>query len=281
MYQRLTAMRWYLIALLPLLAVLSCEKDKSAPTDMPDDGHGDYIVDERDGNRYAVVKIGKQVWMAENLRYFESVTSEYSDTEPCTYVFMDAAGSREDILGSAVYWSHGIYYNFHAALNGEEPLSPDEDRIVRGVCPEGWHIPSVAEWQELLAYVVDNRLEAKDEAGNIISGATGKALASTSGWDVTAGGNPEPEEGSIGVDQHLNNATGFNGKPCGFRAGDEIRWYHDKYSAGWWSSDNDADNENFAYPTRMWADTKGFYVGKGASEFIKGVGLPVRCVKDS
>ena len=43
-----------------------------------------------------------------------------------------------------------------AALQNETALGPDETRIIKGVCPDGWHIPSQKEWQKLSQYVLDS-----------------------------------------------------------------------------------------------------------------------------
>lgn len=78
-----------------------------------------YIVDERDGEAYPIVRIGNQVWMAENLRY----ESKYSKYNP----------NNKDIR-------YGRLYDWDA-LMGTFPE--------KGLCPKGWHLPSNEEWQTL------------------------------------------------------------------------------------------------------------------------------------
>ncbi|MCK9320171.1 FISUMP domain-containing protein, partial [Methanoculleus sp.] len=100
------------------------------------------FTDSRDGNDYNWVKIGDQVWMAENLAYLPSVNMVADGSE-------DAAGSYYYVYGydgtdvtaakaTANYTTYGVLYNWLAAMNA---------------CPDGWHLPSDAEWTELTDYL--------------------------------------------------------------------------------------------------------------------------------
>lgn len=100
------------------------------------------VKDSRDGKIYKIVKIGNQTWMAENLNY----KTEYSY---CLY----------DIASNCT--KYGRLYTWGAAMDGMgiwssngkgcdgygEKCSPKYP--VRGVCPEGWHLPSNDEWNDL------------------------------------------------------------------------------------------------------------------------------------
>jgi hypothetical protein len=73
----------------------------------------DSITDERDGEIYQTVRIGNQIWFAENLRY-KTANSLFNPDNP-----------------SIIY---GRLY----------------DRIeAQTICPKGWHLPTDAEWNEL------------------------------------------------------------------------------------------------------------------------------------
>lgn len=75
----------------------------------------DTLVDDRDGQKYKVVLIGKRWWMAENLRF---------KSPECTCNNIDMKNCERC----------GYQYNFNEA---------------HLVCPEGWHLPSDNEWMEL------------------------------------------------------------------------------------------------------------------------------------
>jgi uncharacterized protein (TIGR02145 family) len=90
------------------------------------------FTDNRDGKTYKTVKIGKQVWMAENLAYKPSSGN---------YWAYDNNSSNVN--------KYGYLYDWQTAKN---------------VCPTGWHLPSDAEWTELTNFVGRNpgtKLKAK------------------------------------------------------------------------------------------------------------------------
>lgn len=232
------------------------------------------MTDNRDGATYKTVQLGDQLWMAENLRYLPQQDYDVSSTAPKYYVMMDYDVATE--LGQAFLTAYGAYYNVPAALQGQAPQDEDATQKIRGVCPEGWHIPSVTEWNSLTQYVVDAGM-ATMVNGVVDETAVGKALAATTMWQLPLDMEDEPKETWIGVAMEENNATQFNGLPTGFRAcaGSEA-WMDLTYSAGWWTSTVSATMPDFTVPVRMWASE-----GRLAfSAFNPGVGLPVRCVKD-
>ena len=116
--------------------------------------YGEDIYDTRDGKTYKTVKIGKQEWMAENLNYnykkgktgssrsvcfngIDDNCNEYGQLYPWTVaidsIFLDSA--------------YGIKCGFNEK-NCSFPLAK-----WKGVCPEGWHIPTRAEWDTLTSSV--------------------------------------------------------------------------------------------------------------------------------
>ena len=126
------------------------------------------VTDPRDDRHYSAVAIGNQIWMAENLKYLPSVnpSSTSSNIEPCYYVYgyegmsVDGARLRENFV------TYGVLYNWPAAMNGEES-SDTNPSSVQGVCPAGWHLPSDAEWEELIEYLGNTLAQEKlKESGN-------------------------------------------------------------------------------------------------------------------
>ncbi|MCB9497003.1 MAG: fibrobacter succinogenes major paralogous domain-containing protein [Fibrobacteria bacterium] len=132
------------------------------------------LQDDRDGQIYRTVQIGSQTWMAENLNYAVD-SSWWYDNSP-------DSGAK-----------YGRLYTWESARNGQSASSGDQ---VRGVCPSGWHIPSDAEWADVLAVVAGT-------SGNLQEALY---LKSTAGWAPygSASGNG-------------NDAFGFRVLPSGSR----------------------------------------------------------------
>jgi uncharacterized protein (TIGR02145 family) len=106
------------------------------------------------GNVYNAVKIGNQTWMAENLRYLPSVSGPESGSKavPYYYVYGYSGTDVNEAKATGNFNTYGVLYNWPAAMNGA--LSNEGNPSgVQGVCPTGWHLPSMAELSELEAYV--------------------------------------------------------------------------------------------------------------------------------
>jgi len=91
------------------------------------------MIDIRDGQQYRTVKIGTQTWMAQNLNYKVDSSLWYNN-------IVDS-GSK---YGSLYGWE---------VMMGEYTSSTSVPSGVRGICPDGWHIPSLPEWDVLISYV--------------------------------------------------------------------------------------------------------------------------------
>ncbi len=113
---------------IPIISILllfiifqSCEKD-------PFEANSGTFTDKRDKHEYKWVKIGEQIWMAENLAYIPYVCAPDSQ---CGIWVYDYEG--EGSYGTN-YQIYGCLYDWETAME---------------VCPEGWHLPSDEEWMEL------------------------------------------------------------------------------------------------------------------------------------
>lgn len=102
------------------------------------------LHDLRDGNSYKIVVIGSQTWMAENLNFEYKVEGttygNYCYTDDCT------------TYGRYYKWvvamdSAGLYSSKSKDCGGHKTCSPVYP--VRGICPEGWHLPTSGEWKKL------------------------------------------------------------------------------------------------------------------------------------
>lgn len=173
--------------------------------------YGEVLTDTRDGNTYKTVQLADQLWMAENLRYLPEQQFDVSSTEPRYYVMFDNDAKTE--LGKAYLKTYGAYYNLPAALQSEIASGENETRNIKGVCPDGWHIPSQKEWQTLSKYVLDSGMAAIMSDGQVDETAIAKALASTTMWMLPEYTEIEPQPTWVGVEMEKNNATLFNGLP--------------------------------------------------------------------
>jgi uncharacterized protein (TIGR02145 family) len=138
------------------------------------------FTDSRDGKVYKTIKIGTQTWMAENLNYnasgskcngedgFIDITGEKckdDDIMPCEYI---ALPDTEVQSNCKIY---GRLYSWATAMM---LLDSCENRFCvsqmfskhKGICPGGWHIPSTAEWDELINYVDSATAGAKLKAAS-------------------------------------------------------------------------------------------------------------------
>ena len=110
------------------------------------------LVDPRDGQVYRTVKIGEQIWMAENLNY------KTDDSDCLKDLSINCAR-----FGRRYSWAAAMDSSATFTKNGEgcglwEYCSPTYP--VQGICPTGWHLPSRDEWKTLLSL-----LDEKDKAG--------------------------------------------------------------------------------------------------------------------
>ena len=89
------------------------------------------FVDERDGNIYKTVKIGNQIWMAENLAY---------KTPNAKYFGEEVREGDGDLQDNHTEWGYFYFY----------------DEATTIACPTGWHLPSNSEWGSAVSYYTDN-----------------------------------------------------------------------------------------------------------------------------
>ena len=143
------------------------------------------------GVTYRTTTVGETVWMAENLRY---VPDEALLTKGIWY-----PDGNED---AEYVREHGMLYSFTVALGGAQVVS---GAPVRGICPEGWHVPYIDELQTLAAgpdcgftlagmwNSVSKNYVSSAKSGYLMSAATDDGGSSYSALLFYAsGGNPSP-----------------------------------------------------------------------------------------
>src|SRR5690554_6136155 len=180
---------------------------------------GSTFTDPRDGKVYQTVTIGNQEWMAENLAY-----------EPSSGNYWAYDNNNSNVE------TYGYLYDWETACD---------------VCPDGWHLPTDAEWTELTDYLGRN-------AGGKLK-ATGTIEAGTGLWY-------DPNTGAT-------NETGFTALPGGYRY--YLGTFFSIGSLGyWWSAaESGADDAWVRYMLCI----DGYVL---RTDKVKELGFSVRCLRD-
>ena len=243
----------------------SSESEESSSSNAMSDGPVmGMMTDERDGQTYKTVKIGSQTWMAENLNYRYLGPTADEDSSSFCY---DGDPANCDAYGRLYFWSAAmdsagiIEGNTANSCGYSEPPDNGYDSecsasgTVRGVCPQGWHLPSESEWNALIAAVGG-------------SSVAGKALKSKTGWILSSDENTD--------------AFGFSALPVGGRFDDGKYDCEGEYTVFWVSNENDSYNAYCMYLVDE--DDEDFLVDEDDEEYLflnsKFVGFSVRCLKD-
>ena len=193
------------------------------------------FIDLRDNKEYEWVRIGDQVWMAENLGYLPSVhpNCEGDPADLYYYVFDYEDSNVSEAKATSNYQNYGVLYNWPAAMVS---------------CPEGWHLPTDAEWTELSDYM----------GGASYAGGKLKE-AGTTHW-------LEPNTGAT-------NESGFTALPGGSRQ------YTDHiiligYYGTWWSASEYSSN-------CAWSRSMSYYYSYVCrySGYVED-GFSVRCLRN-
>jgi uncharacterized protein (TIGR02145 family) len=151
-------------------------------------------VTDNEGNVYHGIQVGTQSWLVENLR-----TKHYNNNES----IQTPSNPNVDLtyLPSANYvWNvdndpanayvYGRLYTWNAAMDS------------RGICPIGWKMPNISDWQTLLTYVKNNNSTSQT-----------KALASSGLWYD----DPDAPENTPSYNRSTNNESGLLIFPSGIR----------------------------------------------------------------
>jgi uncharacterized protein (TIGR02145 family) len=227
--------------------------------DLDTDNSAGSITDQ-DGNTYDYLTYGDQVWTVDNA---EMVT--YRDGTPIPQV-TDNTEWQNLTTGAWCYYDNDStkprLYNWYAVMgiHDTDPNTPNKE-----FAPEGWHVPSDAEWTTLEEHLVANGYNYdQTTTGNKIV----KAMASITGW------NSSTNAGAPGNDQSLNNSSGFNAFPEGYRTSDVGSFNGEGYSAFFWSSTE--ANTDLAWFRGLNSNYSDLY----RTNFDKHYGFSVRFVRD-
>jgi uncharacterized protein (TIGR02145 family) len=201
-----------------------------APGAIPWNGSVSYGSLDYGGQTYKTVKIGTQTWMAENLNFK-----------------VDSSWCYENSPDSCA--KYGRLYQWAAAMGLDASYEFKHWGGVlprRGICPEGWHVPSDAEWTTLTDFIGG-------------AATAGTKLRSISGWKGL-GDSPD--------------TYGFRDLPAGRRYTDGSFHSFGSYSCFWTSTENDPEDAWFR-------DLNSVIVSLRRDYFFRTHAHSVRCLKDS
>ena len=194
------------------------------------------------GKSYKTVKIGEQVWMAKNLSVEPDSASDAATDSWC----YDWKDDNCEKYGRLYDWATAMV--LPASCNNSSCAGQVQSKH-RGICPEGFHIPSEADWKELY-----NFLDAR------LSSIAGTKLKSSTGW--------EKSNVHKGTDEY-----GFAALPGGARDYD-LKFKNVGYNGYWWSTGEYSRDR-----------ASGYYMSYDSErplmrDYYKDDGFSVRCIKD-
>ena len=227
---------------------------------------GTSLVSDFDGNTYKTVSIGTQCWMAENLNIGTKIlgTANQANNSIIEKYCYNDADSNCTTYGGLYQWAELVQY-----LNGATNTStwfPVPTGNIHGICPNGWHIPTDAEWTTLEIYLVTN---GYNYDGTTVGNKLAKSLADTTLWYTSA------VTGAVGNTDYSakRNITGFTGLP-GSSRGSGGSYFSLTYQGLWWSATEYDPNKGFC---RSMSSSQ---VSVNSGNSYKDTGFSVRCLKD-
>ena len=194
---------WNIFAVI-ILGFSACQKD-------PFDAESGTFTDKRDGRQYKWVKIGEQIWMAENLAYVPYVCAPDSQCGIWVYGYYGTGSFYEN------YSTYGCLYDWETAMK---------------VCPEGWRLPSDEDWMELELFL-GMGFDELDRTGSI------RGADANVGGKLKAKGTVFWKEPNLGA----TNESGFSALPGGILL-DNKSFSSLRSVAYLWSSSSSENNHN-------------------------------------
>jgi len=196
-----------------------------------------YRVADVDGNYYHSIIIGSQEWFQENLK-----TKHYQNGDAINLLPFDDDW-KSTTEGAYIYYNYdldlgkkyGNLYNFYAVSDA------------RYVCPDGWHVPSLAEWKTLV-----------DFAG---------------GESVAQAKLREPGTADWSYHANADNSTGFTALGGGIRLSYGPYWGYQN-SATFWSTTAFTSDTQYKYAMRMSWELVEWQIDS------KTAGFSIRCLKN-
>jgi uncharacterized protein (TIGR02145 family) len=154
--------------------------------------------------------------------------------------------SNNDGMIDITHPDYGALYTYAAAIADNWT---EDNNANQGICPDGWHLPTDAEWTILTTFL----------GGTSVAGGKMKETGTTH-WN-------SPNTGAT-------NSSGFSALPSGFRGSNYGTFYYVGISGDWWSSTE--DSSSYAYLRSLLYNNADAY----RSNTNKSYGFCVRCIRD-
>lgn len=200
-----------------------------------------------DGKKYKTIKVGEQVWMAENYAYMPRLDAfnDESRVDTRCYLWESAETDIAKAKETDYYKKHGVLYNWQAA---------------KQYAPQGWHLPTEEEWE---AFEKALGMTDKEIKGFYRHGDFGNKLKSKEGWSLEDGGTNGSDD------------FGFNGKPSG-AVGSDLIYIKTTEVAYYWSATTYEDYYTQGFCRRLFYSQSSITKSKQDIKY----GFSVRYVKD-
>ncbi len=228
------------------------------------------IIDKRDQKRYTTVKISDaagentQCWLAQNMNVGERVPDSDYTTHTRAGIQKICYENNEkncNRFGGLYRWEEAMYGE---KADGTKKMNGD---YVQGICPDGWHVPSDAEWSLLEANLGLTPAQVASKGTWNRGGNAGMYMKK----DITING----ERFCSGVDC---NKSGFNGMPTGRRAasngGFELGPGSGNTHDSFWLADESGSE---GMTRHLSTPSSTLWAGYGHG---KSYGFSVRCIKN-
>lgn len=230
-----------LTSVIGLIFLYGCQKEPQSTAN----------IEDVEGNSYGTIRIGDQVWMTENLRVGKyrdgtgilsnlNYEFEWASAGPAYAVYPERLieGLDDEYEVAEAY---GLLYNWLAVTNS------------KGLCPDGFRVPTEADFEELIAY-----LGGEDVAGGKLKSHRTSPVE-----------HPRWEEPNT----EASDSYYFHALPGGLRS---FQGWYDLigYSGGWWCSTG--LDENFGGIMLLSNDRASATI----TYRDKNTGLSVRCIQD-
>lgn len=234
-----------LTIILPLIYLLflfpSCDKK---------DDPGEHLKDV-EGNLYKTIKIGDQIWMAENLK-----TTRLNDNTPIPFIADTTAWTQLKSPAYSFYRNEESYKSVYGNLYNWFAVKTNK------LCPTGWHVATDADFNtlELFLGVPASEINLWGWRGN----SQGVQMKSSSGWNDPA--------------NTKSNVSGFSALPGGYRQGTHGTFNGVGVITIFWTATDDSANykPNVSWYRRLDALEGRIYKATTA----KTAGQYIRCIKN-